>query len=171
MANEPSVSWYEYAQDGVTIQPLTMWQLGTVEADGNSDLTIKRFVVWNNKGGASALQTMRNVKVGTRTMTGDFNLPIIKEKWTKGKFPVSSGRWFDIGANDVAGVWTANEMPVQAIGTVSSGTIEGNINDGTMAGANNNKNYTIFDLKMVIPPSASAGLVQAKLRMAYEITG
>ncbi|OPH47575.1 hypothetical protein BC351_10305 [Paenibacillus ferrarius] len=174
MANEPSVSWYEYVSEIDAAQgtrPLSMWQLNTVEADGNSDLTLKKFIIWNNKSGTQAAQTMRNCTIGTRDTSGGFNQPLVKERWVKGHFPVGANP-FAIGAVDNAGVLTAVEMPIKAASSAAAtGTVEGNINDGNMATAGNDKNYSIFQLRMVVPASSGAGLVQAKLRVGYEITG
>lgn len=175
MALEPIISWWEYTNPEETaIGQLTMWQPGggTVEADNsaNSDLTIKKFIIWNNKGGAEGAQTARNCRITTRDTSGGFGIPMVKEKWVKGRFPSGNVSWFSIGAHLEGADWVEDSMPIQAVGVVETGTIEGAINDGTM-GETNAKNYSIFDLKMVIPATASAGPVQGKLRLGYEING
>lgn len=182
--NEPVISWYGYVNESDPskgIAPLNSWSAGTIQADSPTPPR-KKFIIWNNKGGSVGVKTVEQPKIGTRDSQGGFNLPMVKERWVKGKFPVKNA-WNDIddiggvpstpiGAVEVGGVWTDEgyKMPIQAIGNVATNTIEGGDNDGTMEGVGNDKNYSIFELMIQVPYTASAGAVQARLRLDYVIS-
>lgn len=168
------IGWYEYTEDGNDIRPLTRWSLGTVEAAGNDELTRKTFIIWSNRGGSVGLPTLRECRIGTRDISGGFNHPLVRglnppadRGWVRGKFKDSE--WIIIGASLVDGEWIPDEMEIQAMGNVETGTIESGANDGTM-GSHNAKNYSIFDLKIAVPAGASAGPVQANLRLGFTIS-
>ncbi len=182
--NEPVITWHGYVNEtnpseGITA--LNSWSAGTIQADSPTPPR-KKFIIWNNKGGSEGVKTVEDPKIGTRDNQGGFNLPLVQEKWIKGKFPVKE-IWndpediggvpdFPIGAALVGGVWTDEgyKMPIQAMGNVTTNTIEGNANDGTMDGVGNDRNYAIFELMIQVPYTASAGAVQARLRLDYIIS-
>lgn len=163
---QAKISWWTYTPDGSNIVELNKWSLGIVEAAGNPELTRTTFILWSNKGGSTGLPTLRDCRIGTRDYTGGFNHPLVKERWIIGTFNSSDT---PIGAEQINGEWVPKEMPIQAMGAVETGTIESGPNDGTMGSANA-KNYAIFDLRMQVPASASAGPVQANLRLGFTIS-
>lgn len=181
---EPIISWYGYNNDNDPSQGITAlnsWNAGTIQADSPTPPR-KKFIIWNNKGGDVGVKTVEQPMIGVRDSQGGFNLPMVRERWVKGKFPVKE-TWngadintdppaFPIGAAQVGGVWDDEgyKMPIQAIGNVATNTIEGGSNDGTMETPGNDKNYAIFELMIQVPYEASAGAVQARLRLDYIIS-
>ena len=151
----PIVTWYNQAN---TAQ-LNNWTIGTVDAGTTSpDLQL---LVWNNRGGATAVSDMTSCTITTKDSNGGDTGELVTNTWIQCKC-VSTG---DSTFTPIGG--SNSTKAIKASGsTISSGVISGAVNDGTYNNASNN--YSELVLHATVPLTASAGSQNFYVRVAYQ---
>lgn len=148
----PLVSW----QSADNTTQITSWAIGTVDAGSTSpDIT---FLIWNNRGGAEAVSDMTSCTITTKDSAGGDTGELVVDTWIQVRVDTLSETTFTAIGGTAA-------KSIKAGGTADAGTIEGAINDGTIAGAPNN--FAQVTLHAVPLATATAGNVDFLLRVAY----
>lgn len=156
----PQIIWYEPTN---TTQE-TSWGLGVVDA-GTSDenATTKTFLIWNNRGGVTALSDMTNCTITTKDSAGGNTGELITNKWIQTKILSMA----ETVGTPIGGTTT---KAIRAGGTVSTaGLIKGQINNGLLTGTGADC-FAKVSVWAVIPNTATAGNVDFLLRVAYQFT-
>lgn len=147
----PIVSWY----DSTNTTQQTSWNAGTVDAGTTGPDT--QFLVWNNRGGATAVSDMTSCVITTKDTSGGNTGDVVVEKWVEVRVDKLSETTF----TPIGGTTT------KAIGNgVTAQTIAGAANDGTVA--NSNANYTSLTLHLKVPATATAGSRNWLTRVSYQ---
>lgn len=170
--SNPVVTWW----DALNTTNVTNWDLGVVDADNDPTLTEKQFVIWNNRGGSVAVKNMEACKVTTKDTLGGLAIPLVKETWVQCRCDSMGETMFDtstlIGAtfDTPSGSWVQKEHVIRAEDpVVGAGVIAGNINTGTITALADKQNFSKVTLRMKIPASASAGIVDFLVRVYYTV--
>lgn len=151
----PTVSWYNVDN---TAQE-TSWQIGTVDAGSPSQY--KTFLIWNNRGGSSALSDMTGCTITTKDISGGDTGELVTGKWVRVRVDSMSETSF----TEIGGTTT---KAIKAGGSAPAGTIKGTNNDGTKANsAANFAQVTVYAQPSV---TATAGNVDFLLRISYTFT-
>ena len=79
MADVPIVTW----TNASNTEQVNMWELETVEAGNDPASTLSTFLIWNNKGGATAVPNMTNTVITTKDTGGNMNIPLVRERWVQ----------------------------------------------------------------------------------------
>ncbi len=144
--------------DSDTGKQVTNWKIGEVDAGAESPHTI--FNIWNNKGGTSAVSTMKNVTLHILNKDGsESNTSLtpgntmVTGKWTRVK--VNGGAATQIGGS-------AN-VSLRAKGLSSGSNIEG-------AKSGDTKNYAQVEAYVVVPSGAAEGTYEFIMRTKYQYT-
>lgn len=151
----PVVSWF--SSDNTTQQ--SSWQLGTVDAGSDSQST--SFLIWNNRGGATAVSDMTNCTITTKDNAGGNTGELVTNTWIQVKVDTLS----ETSSTAIGGNVTKS---IRAGGTVTTaGLIKGQINNGllTGTGADCFAKVTAFAR---VPATATAGNVDFLVRVAYQ---
>lgn len=151
----PIVSWYEATN---TTQQ-TSWAIGTVDAGTDSSSTA--FLIWNNRGGGTAVSDMTNCTITTKDSAGGNTGELVINTWIQVKVDSMSE------SSSVA-IGGAVTKAIRAGGTVvTAGLIKGQINNGllTGTGADCFAKCTLFAR---VPATATAGNVDFLVRVAYQ---
>lgn len=139
---------------------ITSYDVGVVDA--GSVTTDTTFLIFNNKGGSTAVSDMTNVTVTTKDSAGGNTGEFIANKWVEVKCPAMG----DVTFTPVGGTTT---KAIKAKGaSVASGVIKGSVNDGTSANAQDN--YAEIIVHVNVPALATAGVVNGLFRCSYQHT-
>ena len=196
-ALKPIITWEEDYIDGSDGQlkqrpvPNNLWDLGTVDADNNPELTRHTFYIWNNKkpSGSSEDYTtvpdMVNCRLTTKDGTfgdfvsGEMKSPLVKEQWVRVANVLSttdegSIKYTPIGSEMRDGVLTQKDIQITAMGStegegVSVGTISGQMNDGKYDTPSSKNNYAQVRAECKVPAHANAEENLFLLRIYYNI--
>jgi hypothetical protein len=150
----PIVSWY----DSTNTNQVTQWSIGVVDAGSVSpDFTV---LIWNNRGGASAVSDMQNCTITTKDSTGGNTGELVTNEWIEAKVvSMNETTYTPVGGTNTKAIQSS---------TSGAGTISGAINDGTITNAK--ANFAQVTLHANVPSNASAGTVSFKTRVAYQFT-
>lgn len=149
----PNVFWY--TADNNT--QVTQWDIGTVDAGSIS--TPKDILVWNNRGGTTALSDMTATTITTKDNAGGNTGELVVNTWIECKviskneasyFPMGGTVTRDLKAQDAA---------------VANGIIKGSANDGSISAT---ANFCRISLRANVLPTATAGLVSFLTRISYQ---
>lgn len=147
----PIVSWY--TSDNNT--QVTQWDIGTVDAGSLSAEFI--VLIWNNRGGSSAVSDMTNCTITTKDNSGGNNGELVTNTWIETK-PDGEASFTAIG-----GTVTKDIKAVNA--SAAAKTIKGDINTALVT---NTVNFAKLTLRANVPPTATAGLVNFLTRVSYQ---
>ncbi|GMX64369.1 hypothetical protein Elgi_36380 [Paenibacillus elgii] len=158
---QPVVSWYSMEN---TTQ-ITQWPIGTIDAGNTSPDTT--FLIWNNRGGSTAVSDMTNCTITTKDVSGgnggtdanNITNEVVFKKFIEARVDTMSETTF----TPIGGVTT---KAIKAGGTAPAGTIKGTANDGTKTNAA--ANFAQVTLHAKVDPLATAGNVDFLLRIAYQ---
>lgn len=135
------------------------WDVGTVDAGSVSqDFT---FLIWNNKGGTTAVSNMNNCTITTKDKNGGDTGELVTGKWIE----VRVDSMKETSFVPIGGTTTKT---IQAEGNVGAGNISGGVNDGNPA--NSISNYAKVTLHANVPTTATAGTTDFLTRVAYQFT-
>ena len=163
----PKISIYD-ADNNNTV---SIWAIGTMQAQVPS--TIKQILIWNNRGGSTAVSDLRNCK-----------LSVYDENGTTATDDVASEKWVEVnqsvfdGSETVAGNWTrvggtdGKEICADgcAVGTDDHDTyhaIKGTINGGTTSYTTN---FAKINLRVNPPLNSTPGEKKFKVRLTGTYT-
>jgi putative cofactor-binding repeat protein len=134
------------------------WDCGTVQA--NSDSTILTILVWNNRGGSTALSDLKDVSITTLDIDGGSSSDVVAGKWVQANVPGIDGNnttWTAIGGT------TVKYLRADALAAADGNVIRGIANDGTFTNAKSN--YCTCRLKAHVPLNATPGTKVWKTRI------
>lgn len=147
----PVISWYDVTN---TTQQ-TQWNVGTVDAGTVSADT--DFLIWNNRGGATAVSDATSCAITTKDTSGGNTGDVVTGLWTEVE---------DVKNNEST-FTPVGGTTVHTIGNgVTAGTISGAANDGTTA--NSNANFGHIKVHLNVPGTATAGSRSWLLRLQYQ---
>jgi len=147
----PVVSWWNSANSA----QVTQWNAGTVDAGSTSADT--SLLVWNNRGGATAVSDMTNTTITTKDTSGGDTGSVVTEKWVEVRVDELGESVF----TPIGGITT------HPIGNgITAQQIDGSVNDGTLA--NSDANYCLLTVHWAVPVTATAGTYNWLLRVAYQ---
>lgn len=150
----PIVSWYE----GNNSAEITNWAIGVVDAGSVS--TEKQMLIWNNRGGSSAVSNMTNCTITTKDSSGGDTGELVLNTWIE--VQVNS-----MGEVDFTPIGGTTTKVIEASGvTAGVGEILGTINDGTVA--NSPDNFADVTLRANVPSNATAGNISFLTRVSYQ---
>lgn len=147
----PIVSWY----DSTNTTQQTSWNAGTVDAGSVGADT--EFLIWNNRGGTTAVSDMTSCTITTKDTSGGNTGDVVTGLWV-----------YVLSVKDNETTYTAiGGTTTHAISNgVTAGTISGAANNGTTA--NSNANYADVKLHLAPPSTAVAGVRQWLTRVSYQ---
>lgn len=155
MMAAPVVSFY--SRDNTT--QVTLWDIGTIDAGTVSDPPFG-LLVWNNRGGTSAVSDMENTTITTKDTAGGNTGDLVTNTWIEVRVDSLSESTFSA----IGGTVT---RPLRATdGTVAAGVIKGTANDGTKTNAI--ANFSEVSLRANVPGTATAGLYEFLVRISYQ---
>lgn len=134
----------------------TKWEIGTVDA-GNTSKN-DTFLIWNNRGGSSAMSNAEECTLTTKDIAGGDTGELVTEKWIWAKVDT-------MGETGYSAIGGATTKAIKAGGTAPAGTISGAANDGTVAASANN--FAQVTLQARPSVTATAGNVDFLLRLTY----
>lgn len=150
---QPQVAWY--TQDNSS--QVTQWDIGTVDAGSTS--TAKEILIWNNRGGTTAVSDMTNTTITTKDNAGGNTGELVLNTWIESKvISKSEAQHFPMGGTVV------RDLKAQDTG-VANGVIKGLANDGSISAVSN---FCHVSLRANVPPTATAGLVNFLTRVSYQ---
>lgn len=151
----PIFSWWNEAN---TAQQ-SSWAIGTIDAGSVSADTT--FLIWNNRGGASAVSDATSCTITTKDNAGGDTGELVTNKWIEVKV-VSLGEatFTAIGGTTVKAIGAGGGAPAQ--------TIQGLANNGTVGDPTADKCYAKVTCHANVPATASAGTVNFLLRVSYQ---
>ncbi|MBU7316163.1 hypothetical protein [Paenibacillus oleatilyticus] len=144
---------------------VTSIPFGQIDAGNTSpDTTV---LIWNNRGGTSAVADATNCSITTKDVSGgnggtdasNITNEVVFKKFVEVRVDTMSETTF----TPVGGVTT---KAIKAGGSAPAGTIKGSINDGTKTNAKDNFAQVTTHIK--IDPLATAGNVDFLMRIAYQ---
>lgn len=180
----PIVAFY----DSTGTNPVTEWNIG--DLDANAESSIFKVTLWNNKGGSTAVSSMKRVKMNVvnpqggdqdllwDSLTGDLvvdgngvAIPQSKgplaENWVHTRINYGgsddSEGWVPIGGQTYVDI-AAGGIDVSQEGYI----ISGSANSGSVS--TDVENFASIDLKMVVPLDAEGGIKHFKERVTYAFT-
>ncbi|MCM3274318.1 hypothetical protein [Paenibacillus elgii] len=155
----PILSWYDITN---TTQ-ITQWAIGTWDAGSTSPDTT--FLIWNNRGQATAVSDAENCTITTKDISGgdggtEGNIinEVVFRKFIEARVDTMSEAVFSPIGGSAA-------KAIKAGGSAPAGTIKGTANDGTKTNAA--ANFAQVTLHAKVDPLATAGNVDFLLRVAY----
>lgn len=146
------ISWYK--QDN--INTWNNWAVGTVDAGSTSENSV--FLIWNNRGGSTAISDAQGCTLTTKDVSGGDTGELVTDRWIWGRVDTMSETTF----TQIGGSTTKS---IKAGGTAPAGTIRGTANDGTIA--NSASNFAQVTLQARPSVTATAGNVSFLLRVQY----
>lgn len=147
----PIVSWW----NSTNTTQMTSWDTGVVDAGTVGPDT--QFLIWNNRGGATAVSDMTNCVITTKDISGGNTGDVVVERWVE----VRVDKLGETTFTPIGGTVT------HPIGNgVTAQTISGAANDGTTA--NSNANYSSITLHWAVPSTATAGQRNWLTRVSYQ---
>ncbi|QDX94032.1 hypothetical protein EEL32_20580 [Brevibacillus laterosporus] len=161
----PQVSWF--SEDNTT--QVNKWDIGTVDAgDLSAEFSV---LIWNNRGGQTALSDMTNCSITTKDSGGgnggdaqSITNELVFGKWIEtqvSSLGETGPTWTAIGGT------TTKEIRGHAAGTPAK-TIKGSANDGNHKTTASQGNYCALKLRANVPPEATAGLINFLTRVSYQ---
>jgi hypothetical protein len=181
MSTAPIVEFYD--ESGTN--KITSWNIGEIDADSES--SVFKTTLWNNKGGSTDVSSMKRIKLNVvnplggdtdlewDTLTGALAVDSQSNNIQLANGPVSMN-WINArinyaGSDDSEG-WTAiggkASVDVQAAGISNEYSISGKANSGSVSA--DIDNYAKIDFKAVVPLNAPAGEIHFKERVTYFYT-
>lgn len=137
------------------------WDVGTVQA--NTDSNVLTAIIWNNRGGATALSDLKETNITALDVDGGSSSDVVAGKWTwinathiNGSMSSSSG-WQPVGGAD------AFSLRADGLSASDGYTISGAANDGTLV--NSSTNYCTIHIKVHVPLNATPGTKNWKMRL------
>lgn len=150
---QPVISWY----DATNVNPITAWNIGTVDA-GHVSPDVS-FLIWNNRGGGTALSDATQCTITTVDASGGNTGDVITDKWIEVKVDTMNESTFTA----IGGTTTKD---IKAGGTnAGAGVIKGTANNGTTQ--NSADNFAKVTLHANVPANAVAGNRSFMLRVSY----
>jgi len=144
----------EFTNDNGTSQ-VTSWDAGTVDAGTVGQATT--FLIWNNRGKNTAVDDMQNCVITTQDQNGGITGDLVTDRWVEVRVDSMGETVFTpVGGNSA--------KTIQAEGA-GAGIISGASNNGTVDGAK--ANYARVTLRVNVPTTASAGVVDFLTRVRY----
>ncbi|PYY28387.1 putative phage protein [Paenibacillus illinoisensis] len=137
---------------------MTTWDVGTWDAGSvSTDTTL---LIWNNRGGTTAVSDMINCTITTKDSAGGDTGELVVGRWIEVKVDSMNETTF----TPVGGGTTKT---IQGGGSAGAGTIKGTVNNGADT---NVTNYAKVTLHANVPTTATAGNVDFLTRVAYQFT-
>ncbi|KGP82425.1 MULTISPECIES: hypothetical protein [unclassified Paenibacillus] len=152
----PIVSWYTSDNSS----QVTQWDIGTVDAGSLS--TTFTVLIWNNRGGSTAVSDMQNCTLTTKDSSGGNTGELVTNTWIEVKVDsLSESSFTAVGGTVTKDIRaTKSDTPAK--------TIKGPANDGNVNTANTTANFSKVTLRANVPPTATAGLVTFLTRVSYQ---
>jgi len=147
----PIVSWW----DSTNTTQMTSWDVGVVDAGSVSPDT--QFLVWNNRGGTTAVSDMTNCVITTKDTQGGNTGDVVVEKWVEVRVD-------KLGETTFTAIGGTTTHPIG--NGVTPQVISGAANDGTVA--NSNANFSTLTLHWRPPSTATAGQRNWLTRVSYQ---
>lgn len=149
----PIVSWY--TSDNTS--QVTQWDIGTVDAGSTSHaFTV---LIWNNRGGSTAVSDMTNCTITTKDNAGGNTGELVTNTWIEVKVDsLSESTFTAIGGTVVKDIRAE-------LATAAAKTIQGGVNTGVLTDTGN---YCKLTLRANVPATATAGLVNFLTRVSYQ---
>jgi hypothetical protein len=152
---QPQISWYNIDNTS----QVTQWLIGTIDAGTVSPDTT--FLIWNNRGGPTAVSDATNCSITTKDIAGGNTGDLVEGKWVEVRVDT-------MGETEPTPIGGTTVKAVKAGGTAPAGTISGAANDGTKANSPNN--FAQVTLHVNVNPLAVAGNIDFLLRLSYQYT-
>jgi hypothetical protein len=152
---QPAVFWYTADNSS----QVTQWDIGTVDAGSAS--TPKEILIWNNRGGGTAVSDMTATTITTKDSAGGNTGELVVNTWIECKvISKSEAQHFPMGGTSVRDLKASDA-------SVANGIIRGGANDGSLSATTN---FCHISLRANVPPTATAGLVNFLSRVSYQYT-
>ena len=151
----PIVTWTEPDND---LSVVSKWSMGKIKA--GTAAPERTILVWNNKGGTTAVSAMQDVQITTTDGAGD-TLDAVADKWVKVRCisdGIDEAVASEIGGATTHTITAYNQQP---------GVISGQVNDGLVS---NRENFAKLVLSCLPPLDVPAGLRSLKTRIIYYYT-
>lgn len=148
----PQITWWKAGNT----DPWTSWNIGTVDAGSTSGESV--FLIWNNRGGSTAVSDAEGCTITTKDIAGGDTGEIVTDKWIQVRVET-------MGETTPTPIGGTTEKAIKAGGSAPAGTIKGTANDGTTA----NSAANFAQIVALAKPSvtATAGNVNFLLRLRY----
>lgn len=133
---------------------------GIVQA--NNDSGVVTCLIWNNRGGATALSDLRDVSITSLDTDGGSSSDVVSGKWVNVNVPIMDGNettWTQVG-----GI-TQKYLRADGLTSSSGNVIQGTVNDGNKATAASKTNYCTVRIKVHVPLNATPGTKNFKMRI------
>lgn len=151
---KPVIYWY----DATNTTQLTRWDIGTVDAGSTSKETT--FLIWNNRGGTTALSDIHDCTITTKDAAGGNLGELITNTWIEVRVDsMNEFNFAKVGGDTTKPVTAENAQP---------NFIMGLANDGNMATTATKQCFAKVTLRANIPATATAGNVSFLTRLAYQ---
>jgi len=147
------ISWWK--QDNLS--QWANWAVGTVDAGSTSQNSI--FLIWNNRGGSTAISNAESCTLTTKDVAGGDTGELVTDKWIWARVDTMGE------TSTFAAIGGTSTKAIKAGGTAPAGTISGAANDGTVANAKNNFAQVTLQARPTV--TATAGNVNFLLRLQY----
>lgn len=148
----PVISWYD---SGNTTQQTSV-DFGVVDAGSVS--AIIRLLIWNNRGGASAVSDATGCVVTTKDTSGGNTGDVVVERWEEAQDNKEATPAF-------VAIGGTTSRPVAANPAAAPQVIKGTANDGTTANSPNN--FADVSFQWRVPSTATAGQRNWLTRLFY----
>jgi hypothetical protein len=156
----PIISWY--SQDNTfDVAANGGWNIGQLNAGETSPQF--GLLVWNNRGGTTAVSDMNDCVITTVDTQGGSNSPVVSGKWVGVKVVSAS----EVNFSPIGGNGQNDGRPIKASG-LAAGTISGAANDGTKA--NSTANFAELILQASPPLNSPAGTFDFNVRVSFTFT-
>lgn len=139
-------------------QTVANWDAGTVQA--NNDSAVLTILIWNNRGGGSALSDLKECTITSLDIDGGASSDTVAGKWVQVNVPSIDGNqttWTQIGGA------TTKNLRADGVQAADGFIIKGTTNDGSKANAK--PNYCTARLKIHVPLNANPGTKSFKMRI------
>ena len=151
----PIIAWY----DQTNTNQLTSLDFGVVDAGAVSDPI--RVLIWNNRGGATAVSDATGCVVTTKDTSGGNTGDVVVDKWVEAQDNKEASPSYVAVGGTVS-------RPVAANPSVAPQVIKGTANDGTTQNSPNN--FADVSFRWRVPVTATAGQRQWLTRLSYQYT-
>lgn len=150
----PIVQWF----DATNTTEETTYPIGLVDAGSLS--TDKAFLIWNNRGGATAVSDMTSCALTVKDSSGGDTGDIVLERWLEARVDsMGESAFTPIGGT------TSKTIEAGGANTTGNATIAGGTNSGDIAAEDNHADVTMH---ANVPADATAGIVDFILRVEYQ---
>ncbi len=149
----PIIAWY----DSTNTTQQTSMDFGTVDAGSVSDVI--ELLIWNNRGGGSAVSDATSCVVTTKDTQGGNTGDVVQDRWEEAQDEKEATPSFvAIGGDTTRPVGNG----------VTPQVISGAANDGTTV--NSPANFADVSFRWRVPAAATAGLRNWLTRLSYLYT-